>query len=62
MDRLDDMDKAFGLGAVFGTGVTMCVLGITKCVRIIKTEKNMKRVISRMFEEIDESIKNKGLC
>ena len=62
MGKLDDMDKAFGLGAVFGTGITMCMVGITKIVRIIRINKNIKKVMSRMFQEIDEAIKHNGRC
>lgn len=58
MSKLDDMDKVFGLGAVFGTGVTIFTFGVTKLIKVIRTERHMKKIMSNLFQEIDESLKH----
>lgn len=58
MDRFDDMDKAFGLGTIFGIGITTVTVGVSMCVRIAKSKNRIKKAVARLFQEIDESIKS----
>ena len=56
MNKFDDIDKAFGLGTIFGIGVTAITVSISTCVRIIKSRRCIKKAVSDLFRELDESI------
>lgn len=47
MDRFDDMDKAFGLGTIFGIGITTVTVGVSMCVRIAKSKNRIKKAVAR---------------
>ena len=54
--KLDDLDKGFGLGTIFGIGATATVFLVGKAYEIVRRMKSSQRAFERLCKEVDENI------
>jgi hypothetical protein len=58
MKKLDDLDIAFGSGAVFGAGITVLCVSTATLIKYYKRFKSVKAAQKRLFEEIGRKLEN----
>lgn len=57
--KLDDLDKGFGLGTIFGIGVATIVTSIVKACDTARRIKSSRLAMERLCREVDENIRKR---